>query len=245
MIGTLFERFFTAMRCLFDATVRIDRPRLLFRRWFGAGLATLLVLTVILASPVSVRAETDWRLFGTREFRSDKIAKFEKWTDTLRRYDREQPRELDTCRISPTNQCHIAKWRIFLNGIKDRPPAEQLDLVNDYLNKWLYVIDPVNYGVKDYWATPAQFMVRNGDCEDYAIAKYASLVHLGFPKDKMRILVLQDLNLQIGHAVLLVELDGKVMMLDNQISSVIEADRVKHYKPIYSINETAWWLHRG
>lgn len=186
-----------------------------------------------------------WSIFGTKEVMSTKLAKFQKWTDTLQRYAGEEPEELQVCQVTPTNQCHLARWRIFLKQILTRPKREQLDLVNAYLNKWLYVIDPVNYGVKDYWATPKQFMQRAGDCEDYAIAKFMSLAHLGFPKDKMRVLVLQDLNLSTAHAVLLVELDGDVLMLDNQISTVISVDRVKHYKPIYSINEDAWWLHRG
>ncbi len=175
---------------------------------------------------------------------SSKLGKFQKWTDTLKRYAGEAPEEMQVCQLSPTNKCHLAKWRIFLKQILTKPKRDQLEMVNSYLNNWLYVIDPVNYGVKDYWATPKQFMQRAGDCEDYAISKYMSLAHLGFSKDRMRVLVLQDLNLKTAHAVLLVELDGQVWLLDNQISKVIDANRVKHYKAIYSINEKAWWLHR-
>ena len=41
---------------------------------------------------------------------------------------------------------------------------------------------------KDYWATPIEFMGTGaGDCEDYAIAKYFSLINLGIPEDKLRI----------------------------------------------------------
>jgi hypothetical protein len=25
---------------------------------------------------------------------------------------------------------------------------------------------------------------------------------------------------------------------------IVEADAIDHYEPIYSINETGWWLHR-
>lgn len=217
-------------------------------RLFGLVVATAAVLFMLAISGdagAAARTTTKWSVFGTKEIMSTKLAKFQKWTETLKRYSGEEPEELNVCQVTPTNQCHLARWRIFLKQILTKPKREQLDLVNAYLNKWLYVIDPVNYGVKDYWATPKQFMQRNGDCEDYAISKFMSLAHLGFPKANMRVLVLQDLNLSTAHAVLLVELDGEVLMLDNQISSVINADRVKHYKPIYSINEEAWWLHRG
>jgi predicted transglutaminase-like cysteine proteinase len=60
----------------------------------------------------------------------------------------------------------------------------------------------------------------------------------------MRIVVVDDLNLRIPHAILVVYLGERAYILDNQISRVVPAEVVNHYKPIYSINEQAWWLHR-
>ncbi len=208
-----------------------------------AALAAALVAALTLAGPA--QGASAYKLFGTNEIRSTKLEKFNKWTGMLERYAKERPRELDVCQPGPNEKCHVARWRIFLKRIADRPPMEQLQRVNEYLNKWLYVLDPVNYGKKDYWATPRQFMYRNGDCEDYAIAKYVSLEHLGFDKAKLRVVVLRDTNLRIPHAVLVAYIDGTAYLLDNQIGQVIEANRVTHYEPIYSINESAWWLHRG
>lgn len=215
-------------------------------RAYAAALAAGFAVTaMLLAAPAAEASKSDrLSLFGTMEIRSNNLEKFKQWTGMLERYSEEEPAELDKCQVTATEKCHVARWRIYLKQIADRPPREQLDLVNAYLNRWTYVLDPVNYGVRDYWATPRQFLYRDGDCEDYAIAKYASLLHLGFPKDSMRILVLQDMNLDVPHAVLIVDFEGEALMLDNQISQVIPASRVTHYKPIYSINETAWWLHR-
>ena len=56
--------------------------------------------------------------------------------------------------------------------------------------------------------------------------------------------VLQDLNLRIPHAILIVNVDGRQLVLDNQIPQVVEAATIRHYRPIYSVNETSWWLHR-
>jgi len=106
------------------------------------------------------------------------------------------------------------------------------------------ILDLVNWGVEDYWATPGQCLQRNGDCEDYAIAKYMSRRALGVPPEAMRIVVLKDRNLGIGHAVLAVTLGADTPIFDNQISTVVRHLRIRHYRPIYSINETAWWLHR-
>jgi len=44
-----------------------------------------------------------------------------------------------------------------------------------HLNNISYVTDITNWRQKDYWATISQFLNRDGDCEDYAIAKYYSL----------------------------------------------------------------------
>ncbi|MBP5856341.1 transglutaminase-like cysteine peptidase [Marivibrio halodurans] len=221
------------------------QPKQLVHRARRAGRLCLLIAALAAAGVAAPAMAAGYKLFGTNEIQSDSLEKFNKWTEALSRYDDEKGNELDVCQPSASEKCHVARWRIFLKQIAGRPPMEQLQLVNEYLNKWLYVIDPVNYNKKDYWATPRQFMYRNGDCEDYAFAKYASLVHLGFPKDKMRIVVLNDLNLKIPHAVLVVYMDETGYLLDNQIAKVIEANRVTHYKPIFSINEQHWWLHRG
>jgi predicted transglutaminase-like cysteine proteinase len=65
-----------------------------------------------------------------------------------------------------------------------------------------------------------------------------SLRALGFPPSQLRVVVLQDLNLKIAHAIL-------VVYLDNQIRGVVNARTIHHYKAIYSINEKYWWLHRS
>ena len=55
----------------------------------------------------------------------------------------------------------------------------------------------------------------------------------------------KDMNLKVGHAILAVFVDGKVYILDNQIKIVVEAKKIRHYRPVFSINETNWWRHRA
>jgi predicted transglutaminase-like cysteine proteinase len=87
-------------------------------------------------------------------------------------------------------------------------------------------------------------MLRSGDCEDFAIAKYLSLRDLGWENDQLRVAVVRDMNLKVTHAVLIVYYGGKAWVLDNQTNRVIETDQVRHYRPIFSINENYWWHHR-
>ena len=185
------------------------------------------------------------RIFGSIELRSSKLDKFRKWTGVLARYKSEIGSVRKLCRPSRRGTCAMSRWQAFLARTASLPRREQIENVNAYFNKLNYIVDPVNYGLKDYWATPKQFFDRNGDCEDYAISKYLSLRKLGVAIEDLRIVVLDDLNLKITHAVLVVYFDGEALILDNQISQVINAKRIRHYKPIYSINERNWWLHRS
>lgn len=183
-------------------------------------------------------------LFGSREVRSAGINKFKKWRGTLARYIDERALGEGPCSSRKLNACNLREWQKFLDGLRGQPPMAQLSAVNAYFNRRRYIVDPVNWGMKDYWATPMQFFVKNGDCEDYAIAKFLSLRILGFTNTDLRIAVVQDLNLGIPHAILVVYLLGHAFVLDNQISVVMAAERIRHYQPIYSLNETHWWLHK-
>ncbi|MGB0749655.1 MAG: transglutaminase-like cysteine peptidase [Magnetospiraceae bacterium] len=180
--------------------------------------------------------------FNSTEIQYDGLKPFPKWTGALDKYFKEKAKLESGC---GSNRCPFTDWLSFLESIKGDAPATQLNKVNRFMNKRRYINDPINWGVKDYWASPNEFFSKNGDCEDYSISKYISLKALGWSDDALRIVVLQDLNLRLGHAVLVVNLDGKHLLLDNQQSSVIETRRVRHYLPIYSVNETHWWRHRA
>jgi predicted transglutaminase-like cysteine proteinase len=208
------------------------------RRW-----STVLTLVLALATP-AVAAPAYPPIFGSREAASHNLKMFTKWDGVLDRYAVEHKLEDTPCAEGPFNHCFLQKWKRYLGEIRSLSPLDKLREVNRFANYAPYVTDPVNYGMADYWATPAQFLTKNGDCEDYAITKFYSLLTLGFSNDQMRVVVLNDMNLRIAHAVLVVYLDGVAWLLDNQIPDVVRADVVHHYRAIYSVNETTWWLHK-
>ena len=184
------------------------------------------------------------KLFDTSEKRSANLKPFPKWTGALERYFKDSGLPEGSCDDTAFNECHLAYWGEIVETLKHASPMEQLDRINRYMNEAAYITDPRNYSIKDYWATPKQFFDLDGDCEDYAIAKFTSLRALGWGNDHMRIVVLQDLNLKIAHAVLVVYVDGKAWILDNQIKQIVSADTIRHYRPLFSLNEDSWWIHR-
>jgi predicted transglutaminase-like cysteine proteinase len=205
--------------------------------------ATLFVVLALLGGILGVQsasaasASSD-SIFGTKELHSTNLNMFPKWRDALRRFQT----EMKACAGSA---CKADEWLSFLDRVRGLSPEEQIRAVNREMNDKPYVTDPVNWHMADYWATPLQFLRKDGDCEDYAISKYMALKALGFNTDALRIVVLQDTNLNIPHAVLVVFFKGRALVLDNQVSGVVPAESIHHYHPFYSINEEGWWLHRS
>lgn len=135
-------------------------------------------------------------------------------------------------------------WQRDIQRYAHLPVGERIRRVNDYVNAVRYVEDQYNYGMSDYWASPSEFFRnRAGDCEDFALAKYKALALLGIPRDQMRLAIVQDKIRNIPHAVLIVYTDEGSLVLDNQIKVAMDSNKIDRYKPIYSINETAWWRH--
>lgn len=196
-------------------------------------------------SPQIAAASAKPSFFNSKEILSRNMKPFKKWTSALARYSKEVASEkAGSCADKTMNKCHYEEWIAFLDGIKGKEKLDQIKAINDYVNKAKYITDQANWGQKDYWATPYEFMAKFGDCEDYAIAKFMSLRTLGFSNNSMRVVAVKDLNLKVGHAVLVVFQDGKVLLLDNQIKQLVDASTVKHYLPVFSINEKFWWRHR-
>ncbi len=181
-------------------------------------------------------------LFGYKETAQSDMQLFSQWVQVLERHLLED-RPTGDCTESRFNRCHLRAWLTFLDGLRDASTEQQLQAVNHYANTKTYVLDIDNYGVEDYWAVAREFLYNGGDCEDYAITKLFSLRWLGFPMEQLRIVVLQDTNLRIPHAVLAVAMGEDIRILDNQIQEVVSHRQIVHYAPVYSINEQRWWIH--
>lgn len=183
--------------------------------------------------------------FDMTEARSSDTSPFKRWTGMVARYDDQKKLPDNDCGKTRFHPCSILDWRVLLDSLHGKKFHEQLDAVNDWSNAHPYIEDIVNWGVQDYWETPYEFMEISGDCEDYAISKYYSMRALGIPEERLRVIIVQDLNLGgIIHAILGVyDDDDELWILDNQAPQVLPALKIYHYRPIYGINEEAWWQY--
>jgi len=130
----------------------------------------------------------------------------------------------------------IASRTSFIDRERGHLPQAELVEVNREINQHLYRLDPY------YWETPREFVVQNGDCKDYAIAKYFTLRKLGWSANDLRVVVLRDMDIRVDHAILVAYLDGKTYSLDILVPSVLPTTVIHHYRPYYAINENNWWM---
>ncbi len=202
---------------------------------------TGMILALISCNVVAVNHSAA-AIFGYQEIHKTSLALFPQWLSVLER-ELKEITPAGGCDSSRFNQCHYAQWQSFLEGARTLPMAEKIRRVNEYANQKRYILDIENYGVEDYWATPVEFLQHNGDCEDYAIIKMLSLKQLGFKVEDMRIVVVQDTNLKVPHAVMAINQENDILILDNQIKQVISHKKIYHYVPVYSLNEKNWWMH--
>lgn len=133
------------------------------------------------------------------------------------------------------------------NNYNPQEELEQLKLVNDFFNQARFVSDSELWGSEDYWATPVELLAKNaGDCEDYAIAKFYTLVYAGFDEDKLQISYVKALELNQAHMVLAYypNPEAEPLILDNIKADILPASQRTDLEPVYSFNGLGLWLNR-
>jgi predicted transglutaminase-like cysteine proteinase len=138
-------------------------------------------------------------------------------------------------------------WFKVMQGSYNLTAPEKIKNVNDFFNQ-LYFIDDIKlWGEKNYWATPIEFIgVNGGDCEDFAIAKYFTLLELGIADQKMRIMMVKAVKLNQYHMVVAYyeTPSSEPLILDNIDRRIKLASQRADLVPIYSFNGQKLWLNK-
>ncbi|WP_321285108.1 transglutaminase-like cysteine peptidase [uncultured Vibrio sp.] len=139
----------------------------------------------------------------------------------------------------------VSTWRNTLTQLSYVDTQEKLAGVNRFFNQLYFVDDKILWGETDYWATPLELLGSNaGDCEDFTIAKYFSLLELGVPDSKMRLVYVKANELDQFHMVLAYypTASAEPLILDNLNTEIVRASKRHDLLPIYSFNGTNLWL---
>ena len=159
---------------------------------------------------------------------------------------------LATQRYGESGAASVSAWRELLTSTAGQPETAKLRRVNDFFNRRIrFAEDRDIWGAEDYWATPLETMGRGeGDCEDFAISKYATLRLLGVPSEKMR---LTYVKARIGgpqsaitqaHMVLSYypAPSDEPLVLDNLISDIRPASRRPDLATVFGFNAEGLWV---
>lgn len=143
-------------------------------------------------------------------------------------------------------------WKRMLENVTNASPEAKLLHVNQFFNSNVrYIEDKVLWKKSDYWATPVEIMgMRAGDCEDYTIAKYLSLLQLGIANDQLRLIYVRA---QIGgshsklfqaHMVLgyYATPDATPLILDSLTNTIEPANNRPDLRPVFSFNREGLWV---
>ena len=139
----------------------------------------------------------------------------------------------------------VATWRSNMTSYDGLSEKEKLTSVNQFFNQMYFVDDSILWGKNDYWATPLEFLGSNaGDCEDFTIAKYFSLLELGVPDKKLRLVYVKALELNQFHMVLAYYStpSAEPLILDNLNPEIKRGSKRPDLRPIYSFNGKSLWL---
>ncbi|CAM5396061.1 hypothetical protein AFEL58S_01959 [Afipia felis] len=178
--------------------------------------------------------------FGLFAFRAPEGALWRKW----RGVEADMARDADNLhRCQDTAACSPAAARFarLIAVAKAKTGRAQLEDINQGVNLAIrYASDRMQHGVADRWSSAlSSFATGEGDCEDYAIAKYAALSEAGFAAENLRLVLVRDRTVREDHAVLAVRHDGKWLIMDNRSALLREDSEISSFTPLFAIN------HRG
>jgi len=142
----------------------------------------------------------------------------------------------------------VNDWQLMLITAEAESAGTQLQMVNDFFNSRVrWTTDQAIYQTEDYWATPLETLGRlAGDCEDFSIAKFASLRELGIPAEQLRLIYVKAISggLAQAHMVLAwYETPRSVpLILDNINQVILPANQRRDLQPVFSFNSEDLWL---
>lgn len=145
----------------------------------------------------------------------------------------------------------VETWQNMLNNAAGLDDYEKLTAVNDFWNRKIFQGEDITiWGKTDYWATPLESLAKGaGDCEDFVIAKYFSLINIGMDPNKLRFVYVQaDIAGQsVAHMVLgyYKTPQAEPLVLDSLYDQIKLAHLRPDLTPVFSFNALGVYMPGG
>ena len=147
----------------------------------------------------------------------------------------------------PGARKRLLAWQKLLRSDRTDNDRAKIERVNRFFNRLNFVDDALHWHKADYWATPVEFLAsEGGDCEDFAIAKYFTLLDLGIDEHKLTLTYVKALKLNQAHMVLTYYPSPRAepLVLDNLVEAILPSSERTDLLPVYSLNGSGLWLAR-
>lgn len=140
-------------------------------------------------------------------------------------------------------------WHELLESGRQLGERQQLQAVNQLINRQVRFSDDSElWQRRDYWATPVETLAKGaGDCEDFALAKYFTLLQLGVAPDKLRITYARALELNQAHMVVTYHEtpDAEPLVLDNLVDDILPTSRRQELALRYAFDAQGLYAMKG
>ena len=128
-------------------------------------------------------------------------------------------------------------------------PEEQIVInVNNFFNQLEYRSDRKTWNKSDYWASRLEFIGKGqGDCEDFAVAKFLTMIQLGVPGEKIFLTYVRARGFaEPAHLVATYyKKPGSVpFVLDNYIKKILPATQRPDLVPVYSFTARDLYIQK-
>jgi len=151
--------------------------------------------------------------------------------------------DIQLIKKSPDKKFIVNRYKSFIQLKKILPSLNNeykvLLRVNNFFNKFRSQSDLETYGTREYWASRKEFLIKGkGDCEDYALAKYFTLIEAGIPKEKLSISIAKVKNNSDYHIVVLYKnnKESQSFVLDNINYKIKSLSSRKDLTTFYTYN---------
>jgi len=158
-------------------------------------------------------------------------------------------------RIATLNKAYGEQAVKRLNSLLDMmdtmassPEDKIVVAVNRFFNQLEFSSDMQTWQKKDYWASRLEFLGKGqGDCEDFAVAKFLTMMQLGVPEQKLFLTYVKAVGYpEAAHLVVTYyQKPGAVpFVLDNYNKRILPATQRSDLIPVYSFTANDLYLQK-
>jgi predicted transglutaminase-like cysteine proteinase len=182
----------------------------------------IILLTTLV---VVVAAETTTRFFVPEKI----VANFEN------KYGKQAVSRLNSLLAMMEEQAGLSEVQIVIN-------------VNRFFNQLEYRSDLKTWNKSDYWASRLEFLGKGqGDCEDYAVAKFLTMIQLGIPDKKLFLTYVKAKGFaDPAHLVTTYYKEPGTIpfVLDNYNKKILPATQRPDLVPVYSFTAKELYIQK-